>query len=137
MNANAHPPTTRGGGFTLLEMTIVILVLLSLVGMVSFSTGAINDWQAGRTASETLRSAYVAQRTYLADHPTTPVSSLTQANLLPYLPMERATFPQIEGLDGTMRNIKVDVSPPVIVDGAGVVYDPSGKDNDSLWDVGE
>lgn len=137
MNANAHPPRTRRGGFTLLEMTVVILVLLSLVGMVSFSTGAINDWQAGREASETLRSVYVAQRTYLADHPTTPVSALTQADLLPYLPMQTGTFPQVEGLDGTMREIKVDISPPVIIGAGGGVYDPSGKPNDSLWDVGE
>lgn len=136
MNRHFQPRQPRRG-FTLLEMSMVILVLLALIGMVSFGGSAVSEWQAGKKASETLRSVYVAQRTYLADHPTTSVDTITRDDLLPYLPTDASTFPQVEDLDGTMRDINVDVSPPVVSDGGDGVYDPSGKDNDSLWDVGE
>ena len=136
-DSHRHQPPTTKLGVTLLEMTIVILVLLTLIGTVSFSTNAINNWQAGKEASETLRSVYVAQRTYLADHPTTAVATLTQADLLPYLPNRPDNFPTVEDLDGNDLEIKVDVSPPVVINSAGSTYDPSGKSNDSLWDVGE
>lgn len=135
--SSPHRPPAHHRGVTLLEMTIVILVLLTLISTVTFSTGAINDWQAGKKASETLRSVYVAQRTYLSDYPTTAVAALTQADLLPYLPTKATTFPTVEDLDGNQLNIKVDVSPPVVIDAGGTIYDPSGDSNDSLWDVGE
>lgn len=124
-------------GFTLIEMSLVIGLLIALMSTGIFFSSAVGTWKAGRDASETLRSVYVAQRTYLADHPTTPVSSISRADLLPYLPSKPASFPQVEGLDSVTRDIKVTVSPPVIIDTTGTVYDPSGKPNDSLWDVGE
>jgi prepilin-type N-terminal cleavage/methylation domain-containing protein len=124
-------------GFTLVEMSLVLFLLVALMSTGLYFSTAVNDWKAGRTASETLRSVYVAQRTYLADHPTTPVSSLTENLLRPYLPNTPSTFPKIQGLDGVVRSIKVTVSPPVIINGSGGTYDPSGKPKDSLWDVGE
>lgn len=124
-------------GFTLVEMSLVIFLLIALMSTGIFFSSAIGTWKAGRDASETLRSVYVAQRTYLADHPTTPINSVSRSDLLPYMPDKSATFPQIEGLDGVMRDIKVTVSPPVIVGSSGSIYDPSGKPDDSLWDVGE
>lgn len=124
-------------GFTLLEMTIVIMVLLALIGMGTMGTRGIETWQAGKEASETLRSVYIAQRTYLADNPTAPLSSLTEAKLLPYVPNGRDEFPKIKGLDDALRSINVNVSPPVVKDISGTTYDPSGNPNDSLWDVGE
>ena len=42
----------------------------------------------------------------------------------------------MEGLDGVNYSINVSVSPPVAVDGADAVYDPSGAPDDGLWDVG-
>lgn len=127
----------RPRGFTLVELSLVIGLLIALASIGMLSTTAITKWQAGREASETLRSVYVAQRTFLADHPTTAVGSLTQTNLLPYVPNKPAAFPTVKGLDGVSRAIKVNISPPVIVSANGSVYDPSGDFDDSLWDVGE
>lgn len=120
-----------------MEMSLVIFLLIALMSTGLYFSTAIGDWKLGRTASETLRGVYVAQRTYLADHPTTSVNSLTENLLKPYLPNNASTFPKVQGLDGTIRSIDVTKSPPVILDGGSGTYDPSGKPNDSLWDVGE
>lgn len=132
MNSTKHKP-----GFTLLEMTVVIGVMLTLIGIGLGASRQYSDWQLGRAASEDLRSVYAAQRLYLSDNPTALVSSLTDAKLIPYLASRATTIPTVEGLDGVVRNIRVDVSPPVISDGGTSTYDPSGSTSDSLWDVGE
>lgn len=137
MNVPSQKRAKSELGFTLLEMSLVLMVLLSLIAMTSFGGSAISTWTKGRDASETLRSVYVAQRTYLADNPTAPLSSLSEAKLMPYLPMNSGTFPKVKGLDDTMRSINVNVSPPVVKDTSGSTYDPSGSPKDSLWDVGE
>jgi prepilin-type N-terminal cleavage/methylation domain-containing protein len=137
MKATRHSNRRSGRGFTLIEMSLVITILIALMTTGIFFSSAIGTWNAGRLASETLRSVYVAQRTFLADHPTTRLSSLTEAALLPYMPDQAATFPKVEGLDGTLRSININVSPPVVKDSSGTVYDPSGNPKDSLWDVGE
>lgn len=125
------------GGFTLIELTVVISILVVLMSTGIFFSSAIEDWKRGRDASETLRGVYVAQRSYIADNPTSSLSSLTQAKLLPYLPSGAGTFPTVTTLDGQIYSIKVTASPPVVVDGSGVTYDPSNNPKDSLWDVGE
>lgn len=128
-------PTSRG--FTLLEMTIVIMVLLTLI-KVGFSTSkAMDQWKLGRQASETLRTVYSAQRMYLADNPTAQVSAITDVLLIPYLPDNTTALPTVKSLTGGTLGIKVNVSPPVINSGSGVAYDPSGSSTDSLWDVGQ
>ena len=132
-----HHSAARPHGFTLVEMSLVIFLLVALMTTGLYFSTAVSDWKQGRAASEELRSVYVAQRTYLADHPTTSVTSLTESLLIPYLPNNASTFPKVAGLDGTVRSINVKVSPPVILDGGSGTYDPSGKPNDSLWDVGE
>jgi prepilin-type N-terminal cleavage/methylation domain-containing protein len=137
MKAFRHSNTPLKRGFTLIEMSLVIAVLITLMTTGIFFSSAIGTWNAGRLASETLRSVYVAQRTYLADHPTTTLSSLTEAKLLPYLPDQSTTFPKVNGLDDTLRSVNVNVSPPVVKDTTGNTYDPSGNPKDSLWDVGE
>lgn len=124
-------------GFTLIELSLVIGLLIALMSTGIFFSSAIGTWKAGRDASETLRSVYVAQRTFLADHPTTAMSTVSRSDLLPYIPGKPQSFPTVEGLDGATRDIKVTVSPPVVIDNSGVTYDPSGKPDDSLWDVGE
>jgi prepilin-type N-terminal cleavage/methylation domain-containing protein len=123
--------------FTLLEMTIVIMVLLALVKIGLFSSSKMDQWKLGRTASETLRQVYSAQRMYLADNPTVSVSELTSALILPYMPGNITVMPTVTSLVGTNLTILVNVSPPVINAGSGVTYDPSGSNRDSLWDVGE
>lgn len=127
--------------FTLLEMTIVIMVLLALVKIGLFSSRRMDEWKLGRAASETLRGVYSAQRMLLADNPTMAPAAITDALVLPYMasnaggtPVE---LPKVRSLTGTSLGILVNVSPPVINAGSGVPYDPSGSIRDSLWDVGE
>lgn len=120
---------------------MVILVLMTLVSAGFYASSAYREWALAREASETLRTAYVAQRTYLADNPTTPVTSLTHALLLPYVPNNPATFPTGTSLTGGALTIRVNVSPPYMTTTGGgtggTAYDPSGSSTDSLWDVGE
>ncbi len=127
--------------FTLLEMTIVIMVLLALMKIGLFTSAKMDEWKLGRAASETLRGVYAAQRMYLADNPTTAPSALTEALVLPYMANNSAgaltALPTVKSLTGTSLTILVNVSPPVINAGSGVAYDPSGSNKDSLWDVGE
>lgn len=123
--------------FTLLEMTLVIMVLMALMAL-GFSVVKLSkNAQMGREAAETLRTVYTAQRLYLAESPATPVTSLTGTLLIPYLPNRATTMPTVKSLTGTDLSIKVTVFPPVINNGSGGVYDPSGSSTDSLWDVGE
>jgi prepilin-type N-terminal cleavage/methylation domain-containing protein len=124
-------------GFTLLEMTVVIMVLLALISTGLFVTRKMDEWRLGREASETLRQVYSAQRMFLADNPTRLVSSIVSADVVPYLPSGASTLPTVKSLTNTNLSIIVNVSPPVINAGSGVTYDPSGSNRDSLWDVGE
>lgn len=128
-------------GFTLLEMTIVIMVLLALVKIGLFTSRKMDEWRLGRGASESLRAVYAAQRMYLADNPTVAPSALTDAALLPYMASNASgtltAMPTVKSLTGATLSILVTSSPPIINDGSGVAYDPSGSTKDSLWDTGE
>ena len=124
-------------GFTLLELTLVIVVILGFATASLFFAGNIRDWRKGKVASEALRSVYAAQRGFLADNPRRTLASLTDSELVPYLPTGDTVFPAVEDLDGTALSYNINVSPPVLEDSGGATYDPSGKDDDSLWDVGE
>ncbi|MEO5913021.1 MAG: type II secretion system protein [Luteolibacter sp.] len=123
--------------FTLLEMTVVILVLMTLLKIGLVTSSSLDQWKLGRTASEALRSVYTAQRMYLADNPTVAVSTITSALLIPYMPNNATAIPTVKSLTGTTLSIILNVSPPVINAGSGTTYDPSGSNKDSLWDVGE
>ena len=137
MTTNRHIPYAARRGVTLVEMAIVIGILLTMVGSGFYIGAQIGDWRRGRSAAESLRTVYAAQRMYLADHPTTPVSSLTPELLIPYLPAGATKMPTVLSLDGAELAILVTVSPPVVNDGGGKAYDPSGKSNDGLWDIGK
>ena len=136
-------PSTRPDprGFTLIEMSIVIFVLLALMTSGFFVNNVVGQWKLGRDASETLRTAYVAQRTYLADNPTVPLTSITPAMLLPYLPNNPATFPTAKSLESATLYPRVNVSPPYMTTTSGGIsgtrYDPSKTTTDSRWDVGD
>ena len=123
-------------GLTLIEITVVIAVLITLVGVSMYAVGGYKEWKLGSAASAELRKVYNAQRTYLAENPTEPVSSLTAAKIVPYLSDGATSLPTVEGMDGNTYSIKVNVSPPVVEDSGGGAYDPSGSDDDGLWDVG-
>jgi type II secretory pathway pseudopilin PulG len=130
--------------FTLLELTMVISVLLLLITVGLKSNNALKNWRLARDASDTLRTVYVAQRTYLADNPTAALSSLTHTLLLPYVQNSPTSFPTAKSLTNGTLNVYVGASPPFFTTTsttsgatAPTRYDPSGSTTDSLWDVGE
>ena len=135
--------TSSTKGFTLLELSMVMLVLLSLIGIGLYSSRKMDENRLAREATETLRTVYTAQRMFLADNPTTLVTNITASNLLPYIAGNPTSLPKVTSLTGASLGIMVNVSPPRINAGSGVIYDPSGDPNDAktftdgLWDVGE
>ncbi|BCU78231.1 type II secretion system protein [Luteolibacter sp. LG18] len=131
-----RPVRFATSGFTLLELTMVLCILMALTFTGLFFNNKIKDWQLGRTASETLRTVYSAQRMYLADNPTATLASLTNAKLIPYLPNAATTMPTVTSLTGANLTIAVTVSPPKINNGSGGYYDPSASTTDLLWDTG-
>jgi hypothetical protein len=134
---NAERQTPNGcrsdSGTTLAELSVVIATLVLLTGIVSLGVGAYTTYRNGQTAGEILRSVKAAQMLYLADNPSTPVSSLTQAMLQPYMP--NATWPSLPMVGSQQPTINCAVFPPVAVLN-GQTYDPSGSPTDGLWDVG-
>lgn len=125
------------GGVTLIELTVVIFVVLSIMGATMYFAGNIGEWNKGKKAATALREVYAAQRSFLADNPRRSVSSITEAEIVPYLPSGGAALPAVEAIDGTALSYDVTFSPPTLVGAGGSVYDPSGSPTDSLWDVGE
>lgn len=134
---NPRSVTRTRRAFTLIELTVVISVLLVLALISVRVVRTPKNYELGRNAGETLRTVFTAQRLYLADNPTTAVTSLTGAMLIPYMPNKATTMPTVKSLTGTTLNIKVTVFPPVVDNGTGGTYDPSGNSKDFLWDVGE
>ena len=126
----------RRAGLTILEMTVVIVVLLTLIGVSMYAMSGYREWQRGTEGSRVLRMVYNAQRTYLAEHPTESVSSLTAEKIIPYLSDSSSIMPTAKALDSSVLTVKVSVSPPVLLDGDDSEYDPSGDTDDGLWDVG-
>ncbi|MGB1936553.1 MAG: type II secretion system protein [Akkermansiaceae bacterium] len=123
-------------GLTILEMTVVIVVMITLIGISVFALNGYREWQRGTEASRVLRLVYNAQRTYLAEHPTESVSSLTAEKIIPYLSDNSSSLPTAQAMDDSVLTVNVAVSPPVLVYGDGSDYDPSGDSDDGLWDVG-
>lgn len=126
-----------GNGFTLVEMTVVIMVIMTLLGTGLYVSKQYGNWQLGRAAAENLRTVYAAQRMYLADNPTAVITNITNSQIIPYLPNRATTMPTVKSLTGATLTIRVNVTPPNINNGSGGVYDPSGSTTDSLWDVGQ
>lgn len=124
-------------GMTLIEMSLVILVLLGMAGVFFASTRSIGDWQKGKEVSSILRGVEEAQRQFLADNPQRAVSSLTDAEVASYLPGSPAALPTMVGLDKIPLTADITVSPPIARTGNGDAYDPTGSTSDSLWDVGK
>lgn len=126
----------RHAGFTLLEMSMVICVLLVLVGSSFVVTGKVSEWRLGKDASENLRTVYTAQRMFLADNPTVLPAAITREQIIAYLPNRATEMPVIKPVKGTALTINVTAIPPYLLQN-GVRYDPSGSTTDNVWDVGE
>ena len=121
-------------GTTLVELSVTISVIVILAAIVSLSVQPFIAYRDGRAAGEALRSVKAAQLLYLADHPATPVNTLAQALLLPYMP--NGAWPTLPKVGTQTPTINCTVFPPVAVLGGGT-YDPSGSPTDGLWDVGK
>src|ERR1700687_3308376 len=119
-------------GFTLVELSVAIAVILVLVGAASLGIKPYYAFRDGRAAGEALRSVKAAQLMYLADNPSTAVTTLTQALLLPYMP--NGTWPTLPLVGTVSPTINCTVFPPVALL-SGVTYDPSVSTTDGLWDV--
>ena len=124
---------SRARGFTLVELTVAIAVILVLVGAVSLAVKPYYAFRDGRAAGEMLRSVKAAQLMYLSDYPSTAVTALTPALLLPYMP--NGTWPILPSVGAVVPTINCTVFPPVAVL-SGATYNPSGSTTDGLWDVG-
>lgn len=136
--APQHPPLFRPAsrrGYTLIEVTLVIGIMLTLAGVVTYSITSMIDWQKGRAAAELLKGVYVAQKGYLADHPTKDKTDFTEERLIPYLPGQLGALPTAKSLEGTTLQLDFSQMPPSFQQ-SGTDYDPSGSSDDGLWDVG-
>jgi prepilin-type N-terminal cleavage/methylation domain-containing protein len=120
-------------GFTLVEMSVTIAVILVLVGIASLGVKPYYAYRDGRDAGEKLRAVKAAQLMYLSDNPSTLVINLTQAELLPYMP--NGTWPTLPAVGTVTPTINFNQFPPVALL-SGTTYDPSGSTTDGLWDVG-
>jgi prepilin-type N-terminal cleavage/methylation domain-containing protein len=124
-------PTARfQKGFTLVELSICIGVILILVGAGTLAVKPYYAYRDGRTAGEMLRSVKTAQLLYLSDNPATAITALTPAMLTPYMP--GGLWPTLPSYNGTVPTIVCTQFPPV----TSLSSDPSGSTTDGLWDVG-
>lgn len=129
------PSRKRLKGVTLVELSVVIAVLIALVSVTTLSGTAFLDWKKGLEAGETLKGVYQAQKLFLADNPTTDPTSITEANIIPYLPNSPGVMPTITGLDGGSYTIKVNNA-----DGKPTINgyaDQSPPSDNSVWDAGK
>lgn len=133
MNIYSGLDEKRDRGLTIIELSLVIAVLVGLAGIVLSVGLGMDNWKKAKRAGEQLRVVYIAQKTYLADHPTESVASLTEAKLIPYLVNGATSIDKVKAIDDSMKDITITVMPPVV---AGP-YDPSGKPDDGMWDVGK
>ena len=131
-----HRPSRTTLGFTLLELSLVMALVISLCGAIGFGVSAIQKWKKGKNASLALQAVYAAQRSYMADHPTADVAAVTTTQLQAYLPQGWTTMPEAVGLNGEALTLDFTVMPPKFLLGTSP-YDPSDKTDDGLWDTGD
>lgn len=139
-------------GITLIELSLVILLIFTLIALTFMSFTPIKNWQRAKDAGISLQAVYTAQKTFLADHPTSPTNpitvngvTITEAELQPYLPGSTAgalaPMPTAVDLDGGPLCIDFTVIPPVlrvgVTPGTAPFPDTSGSSTDGLWDIGK
>jgi prepilin-type N-terminal cleavage/methylation domain-containing protein len=123
-------------GFTLIEISLVIGLLLGLATFAGMNISAVRDWQKGKDASLSLQAVFAAQRAYLSDYPTSDIAVVSTAELQVYLPQGWSSMPVVASLDNDTLTIDHTIMPPRLMLGT-TVYDPSTKGSDGLWDAGQ
>ena len=118
-------------GLTMIEITLVLAVMLSMSIVIYYSLGGMDKWKKGKAASEDLRVVYMAQKTFLADNPTTIVANLTETDLVPYMANGATSIALVEDYPSGNQTIDFSVMPPT------VPIDHSNGSDDGLWDVGK
>lgn len=133
-----HSESTRlrqQAGFTLIEISLVIALMLGLCAMVGLGASSVHDWNKGKEAGLGLQAVHSAQRSWLADHPTSDISNITSAQIISYLPQGWSAIPVATGLQGETLTLDFTTMPPRWVQGSSP-YDPSNSPTDGLWDPG-
>jgi type II secretory pathway pseudopilin PulG len=123
-------------GYSLLELSFVMALILSLCVGIGFGVNAIQKWKKGKNGSLALQAVYAAQRAYMADHPTANVAVVTSTQLKAYLPQGWTDMPVVTGLSDETLSVDFTVMPPKLVLGSSP-YDPSARTDDGLWDTGD
>ena len=131
-----HPSQEKRRGFTLIEISMVIGLLLALTTFATMNVSAVRDWQRGKDAAISLQAVFAAQRAYMADHPTAEIADVSSVDLQTYLPQGWASIPTATSLRGETLTVNHLVMPPQWQLGV-TVYDPSGNGSDGLWDTGQ
>ena len=126
--------TRRMNGFTLIEITFAISILLAMATVTALSATQYQKWMDGKRAADALWQVDAAQRLYFSDYPDDSLASLTQTKLLPYL--SGNVWPAMPPVSGSATTINLNASPPVATRG-GATYDPSPSPTDGVWDVGK
>ncbi|MEN3943759.1 type II secretion system protein [Prosthecobacter sp. SYSU 5D2] len=130
------PPSHRlRSGFSLIEISLVIGLLLGLAAFATMNVTAVRDWQRGKDAAVSIQAVFSAQRAYMSDHPTADIADVSAAELQAYLPEGWSSIPTAISLTGETLNLNHTVMPPQWRLGS-TAYDPSGSGNDGLWDAG-
>ncbi|MBK1790113.1 hypothetical protein [Persicirhabdus sediminis] len=109
---NIQTRSTKSGT-TLIEMTIVIMVILIIMGVATMSMNQYRDWATKQEAIEDLRSVHMSQKAYLADNPTKGPSTLTEALITPYMP-NQASFPTFKDKDDKPLEVTITTVPPTL-----------------------
>jgi prepilin-type N-terminal cleavage/methylation domain-containing protein len=128
----------RASGFTLVELSVTIALIILLAGAASLGIKPYYAYRDGRAAGEALRSVKAAQLMYLADHPSALVSSLTpgpSGNLAPYMP--NGTWPTLPMINNVQPTIDCTQFPPVAVLNGATYPSASPAPTDGLWNVGQ
>ena len=129
-------PARHHGGFTLIEISLVIGLLLGLATFAGMNIAAVRNWQRGKDASVSLQAVFAAQRSYLSDHPTADIAGVPTDQLEHYLPQGWTTMPALVSLNDEPLSVDHTVMPPLLMLGSSV-YDPSSNGSDGLWDAGQ
>jgi type II secretory pathway pseudopilin PulG len=132
----SHRHLRGAPGFSLIEMSFVMVLMVSLCVGMGFGVTSVQRWKKGKNAALALQATYAAQRAYMADHPTLDIKDVTSAELEDYLPQGWSSMPVVAGLSGESLTLDFSVMPPTLKLGT-TTYDPSGKADDGLWDTGE